>query len=100
MDNEAGNVVHRLRGRGYQPVEVLEQDYVERLSGVRLECGSSDVGLSVRILGMIVPNKLTNAEKLSNGWGNVRFALGGTQGPGGPCRVSDCGEQRFLWGCW
>jgi hypothetical protein len=36
-------VVHRLRGRGYQPVEILEQDYVERLSGVRLERGGSDV---------------------------------------------------------
>jgi hypothetical protein len=36
-DSEAEDVVHRLRGRGYQPLEVLEQDYVERLSGVRLE---------------------------------------------------------------
>ena len=42
-DLEAEDVVHRLRGRGYQPVEVLEQDYVERLSGVRLEHNSSDV---------------------------------------------------------
>lgn len=42
-DPEAEDVVHRLRGRGYQPVEVLEQDYVERLSGVRLEHNSSDV---------------------------------------------------------
>ncbi len=31
------------RRRGYQPVEILEQDYVERLSGVRLERGGSDV---------------------------------------------------------
>ena len=42
-DAEAEDVVHRLRGRGYQPLEVLEQDYVERLSGVRLERGGSDV---------------------------------------------------------
>lgn len=42
-DSEAEDVVHRLRGRGYQPVEVLEQAYVERLSGVRLECNDSDV---------------------------------------------------------
>ena len=42
-DAEAEGVVRQLRGRGYQPVEVLEQDYVERLSGVRLERGSSDV---------------------------------------------------------
>ena len=34
-DSEAEDVVHRLRGRGYRP-EILEQDYVERLSGVRL----------------------------------------------------------------
>jgi hypothetical protein len=42
-DSEAEDVVLRLRGRGYRPVEVLEQDYVERLSGVRLEHGGSDV---------------------------------------------------------
>lgn len=42
-DSEAEDVVHRLRGRGYQPAEVLEQDYVERLSGVRLEHSGSDV---------------------------------------------------------
>lgn len=42
-DSEAEDVVHRLRGRGYQPAEILEQDYVERLSGVRLERGGSDV---------------------------------------------------------
>ena len=35
--------MHRLRERGYQPREILEQDYVERLSGVRLERGGSDV---------------------------------------------------------
>jgi hypothetical protein len=42
-DPEAEDVVHRLRGRGYQPAELLEQDYVKRLSGVRLEHGGSDV---------------------------------------------------------
>lgn len=42
-DPEAEDVVHRLRGRGYRPAEVLEQDYVGRLSGVRLERAGSDV---------------------------------------------------------
>jgi hypothetical protein len=35
---------------------------------------------------MIAPNKLLNAKKLSNGWGNVRFA----PGPGG--RVPGTGK--------
>jgi hypothetical protein len=42
-DSEAEGVVNRLRGRGYQPVEILEQEYVKRLSGVRLERTESDV---------------------------------------------------------
>jgi hypothetical protein len=42
-DTEAEDVVHRLQGRGYHPLEVLEQDYVERLSGVRLGQSGSDV---------------------------------------------------------
>lgn len=42
-DSEAEGVVHKLRGRGYRPVEVLEQEYVERMSGVRLERAGSDV---------------------------------------------------------
>ena len=42
-DSEAEDVVLRLRGRGYQPVGVLEQEYLERLSGVRLERAGSDV---------------------------------------------------------
>jgi hypothetical protein len=42
-DGEAEEVVHRLRSRGYYPVEVLEQDYVERLSGIRLGRNGSDV---------------------------------------------------------
>jgi hypothetical protein len=42
-DSEAEDMVHRLRSRDYSPVEVLEQDYAERLSGVRLAHKSSDV---------------------------------------------------------
>lgn len=42
-DPEAEDVVHRLQGCGYYPLEVLEQDYVERLSGVRLGQSGSDV---------------------------------------------------------
>jgi hypothetical protein len=42
-DTEAEDVVHRLQGRGYHPLEVLEQDYVERLSGVRLGQSGSDI---------------------------------------------------------
>ena len=46
-DPEAEDVVHRLGGRGYRPVEVLEQEYVERLSGVRLGHGGSDVAVDL-----------------------------------------------------
>lgn len=42
-DPEAEGVVHKLGGRGYRPVEVLEQEYVKRMSGVRLERGGSGV---------------------------------------------------------
>jgi hypothetical protein len=42
-DAEAEDVVRRLGARGYRPVEVLEQDYVKRLSGVRLVHKGSDV---------------------------------------------------------
>jgi hypothetical protein len=42
-DTEAEDVVHRLGGRGYRPVELLEQEYMQRMSGVRLERGGSDV---------------------------------------------------------
>jgi len=42
-DSEAEEVVHQLRGRGYQPVQVLEQGYVERLSSVRVERSGSEV---------------------------------------------------------
>ncbi|MDQ2874348.1 MAG: nucleotidyl transferase AbiEii/AbiGii toxin family protein [Actinomycetota bacterium] len=42
-DAEAEEMVHRLRSRDYIPLEALEQDYVERLSGVRLARRGSDV---------------------------------------------------------
>lgn len=42
-DGEAEETVHRLRSYGYYPAEILEQDYVERLSGVRLACTGSDI---------------------------------------------------------
>jgi len=42
-DAEAEDTVHRLRSYGYHPAEILEQDYVERLSGVRLVGAGSDV---------------------------------------------------------
>ena len=35
-DSEAEDVVHRLGGRGYRPVELLEQEYVKRMSGFRI----------------------------------------------------------------
>jgi hypothetical protein len=57
-DSEAEDVVHRLRGRGYQPVEVLEQSYVERLSGVRLERGGSDVIVDLLFASSGIENEL------------------------------------------
>lgn len=44
-DAEAEGVVHRLRSRGYHPSQVLEQDYLGRMSTVRLVStrGRSDV---------------------------------------------------------
>jgi hypothetical protein len=42
-DAHAEETVHRLRSRDYDPREVIEQDYVERLSGVRLARRGSDV---------------------------------------------------------
>ena len=42
-DAEAEETVHRLRAHGYFPAEILEQDYVERLSGFRLASTGSDV---------------------------------------------------------
>jgi hypothetical protein len=57
-DSEAEDVVHRLRGRGYQPVELLEQDYVERLSGVRLERGGSDVVVDLLFASSGIENEV------------------------------------------
>ena len=57
-DSEAEDVVHRLRGRGYQPLEVLEQDYVERLSGVRLERGGSDVVVDLLFASSGIENEV------------------------------------------
>jgi len=57
-DTEAEDVVHRLRGRNYQPVEVLEQDYVERLSGVRLEGRGSDVVVDLLFASSGIENEV------------------------------------------
>ena len=64
-DSEAEDVVHRLRGRGYQPVEILEQSYVERLSGVRLEHGGSDVIVDLLFASSGIENEVVaSATKL------------------------------------
>jgi hypothetical protein len=57
-DSEAENVVHRLGGRGYRPVEVLEQEYVERLSGVRLEHSGSDVIIDLLFASSGIENEV------------------------------------------
>jgi hypothetical protein len=64
-DSEAEDVVHQLRGRGYQPVEVHEQDYVERLSGVRLERSGSDVIVDLLFASSGIENEVvTSATRL------------------------------------
>jgi hypothetical protein len=64
-DPEAEDVVHQLRGRGYQPVEVLEQEYVERLSGVRLERSGSDVIVDLLFASSGIENEVvTSATRL------------------------------------
>jgi hypothetical protein len=64
-DSEAEDVVHQLRGRGYQPVEVLEQEYVERLSGVRLERSGSDVIADLLFASSGIENEVvTSATRL------------------------------------
>lgn len=60
-DSEAEDVVHQLRGRGYQPVEVLEQEYVERLSGVRLERSSSDVIVDLLFASSGIENEVVTS---------------------------------------
>jgi hypothetical protein len=57
-DGEAEDVVHRLRARGYEPVEVLEQDYVERLSGVRLARKGSDVIVDLLFASSGIENEI------------------------------------------
>ena len=64
-DSEAEGVVNRLRGRGYQPVEVLEQEYVKRLSGVRLERTESDVIVDLLFASSGIENEVVaNATRL------------------------------------
>ena len=64
-DSEAEDVVHQLRGCGYQPVEVLEQEYVERLSGVRLERSGSDVIVDLLFASSGIENEVvTSATRL------------------------------------
>ncbi len=50
--------MHRLRSRGYYPVEVLEQDYVERLSGVRLARTGSDVIVDLLFASSGIENEI------------------------------------------
>lgn len=57
-DSEAENVVHRLGGRGYRPVEVLEQEYAERLSGVRPEHSGSDVIIDLLFASSGIENEV------------------------------------------
>lgn len=64
-NSEAEDVVHQLRGRGYQPVEILEQEYVERLSGIRLERSGSDVIADLLFASSGIENEVvTNATRL------------------------------------
>lgn len=64
-DSEAEDIVHQLRGRGYQPVEVLEQEYMERLSGVRLERSGSDVIVDLLFASSGIENEVvTSATRL------------------------------------
>lgn len=51
-------MVHRLGGRGYRPVEVLEQEYVERLPGVRLEHSGSDVIIDLLFASSGIENEV------------------------------------------
>jgi predicted nucleotidyltransferase len=64
-DGEAEDVVHRLRARGYEPLEVLEQDYVERLSGVRLARKGSDVIVDLLFASSGIENEVVaSADRL------------------------------------
>lgn len=57
-DSEAEDVVHRLGVRGYRPIEALEQEYVERLSGVGLEHGGSDVIIDLLFASSGIENEV------------------------------------------
>jgi len=64
-DGEAEDVVHRLQSRGYAPVEILEQDYVQRLSGVRMAHGGSDVAVDLLFASSGIENEVvTKADRL------------------------------------
>jgi predicted nucleotidyltransferase len=64
-DHEAEDVVHRLGSRGYNPVEVIEQDYVERLSGVRLARAGSDVVVDLLFASSGIENEVVaSADRL------------------------------------
>jgi hypothetical protein len=63
-DAEAEDVVRRLRVRDYQPVEVLEQDYVKRLSGVRLERKGSDVVVDLLFASSGIENEVVASADL------------------------------------
>ena len=64
-DAEAEDVVYRLRARDYQPVEVLEQDYAERLSGIRLVGKGSDVVVDLLFASSGIENEVVaSADRL------------------------------------
>jgi hypothetical protein len=64
-DSEAEEVVHRLRSHGYHPVGVLEQDYVERLSGVRMARNGSDVLVDLLFASSGIENEVVaSADRL------------------------------------
>jgi Nucleotidyl transferase AbiEii toxin, Type IV TA system len=64
-DEGEEDVVHRLQSRDYAPVEVLEQDYVKRLSGVRLAHGGSDVVVDLLFASSGIENEVVaNADRL------------------------------------
>ena len=60
-DAEAEEVVHRLRSRDYEPVQILEQDYVERLPGVRLVRKGSDVVVDLLFASSGIENEVVAA---------------------------------------
>lgn len=64
-DDEAQDVVRRLRSHGYRPITVLEQDYVERLSGVRLAHEGSDVAVDLLFASSGIENEVVaSADRL------------------------------------